>query len=316
MEISESGGSPWVRLNLASTNYLGEKLITFVIKMPKFMVAQFNTHRNISKNSASTRAIPIKKQFDRVGNDLFIPPVLTKNQKGMSSSTLIPPDDYEAAEKLIVSYYFNTAQPFVDELSNKYNIHKQHSGRYLEPFFYTDVVATANLNWWQDLVRQRDSEHAQPEFKRIAVEINSILRMLGEGKDIKYVYRFTKQYQWHAPFLTDTERAWMEAGQIPKEFKEQFKPEDIELFWCAISSARCARVSYLNHEGKQSYEDDMDLFSRLLKDGHMSPFEHVASPINHKWGGVYFKEYVGLMNNNFCGWYQYRSYLEREFNGK
>lgn len=43
-----------------------------------------------------------------------------------------------------------------------------------------------------------------------------------------------------------------------------------------IATARCARVSYLNFEGKDDYEADIKLFHRLLKEGHMSPFEHCA----------------------------------------
>lgn len=48
-----------------------------------------------------------------------------------------------------------------------------------------------------------------------------------------------------------------------------------------LSVARCARVSYLTHEGKRPpIEDDLALYDRLLGSIplHASPAEHQASP--------------------------------------
>lgn len=43
-----------------------------------------------------------------------------------------------------------------------------------------------------------------------------------------------------------------------------------------IATARCARISYLNFEGKDDYEADIKLFDRLKAMEHASPFEHCA----------------------------------------
>ena len=43
-----------------------------------------------------------------------------------------------------------------------------------------------------------------------------------------------------------------------------------------IATARCARVSYLNFEGKDDYEADIKLYDILKSSGHYSPFEHCA----------------------------------------
>ncbi len=99
MVTTENNNGFWTRVEKASSSPSGDKLITFVIRMPKFLVAQFNTHRMISRNSASTRAIPIASQLNR---DIYFPPTLYKNQKVMAGSELLSEEDYtDLTNKLI-----------------------------------------------------------------------------------------------------------------------------------------------------------------------------------------------------------------------
>lgn len=71
--------------------------------------------------------------------------------------------------------------------------------------------------------------------------------------------------------------------------------------WREISAGRCARVSYLTHDGRRDVEADLALASRLRAGGHMSPFEHVATPGDpRQWYG------------NFRGWQEYRKLLPHE----
>lgn len=70
-----------------------------------------------------------------------------------------------------------------------------------------------------------------------------------------------------------------------------------------IAVGRCARVSYLNHDGVRSLADDVKLHDRLLtsKPAHLSPFEHIA---------------IALPNSekraNFTGFQSYRFEIERK----
>lgn len=43
-----------------------------------------------------------------------------------------------------------------------------------------------------------------------------------------------------------------------------------------ISTARCARLSYMTFDGEIDYEKDLKLHNTLLESQHMSPFEHCA----------------------------------------
>ena len=63
-----------------------------------------------------------------------------------------------------------------------------------------------------------------------------------------------------------------------------------------MSVARCARVSYLNHEGQLDFGKDIELHDTLLASKHSSAFEHVATP-----------EVTNGYCANFKGWEQYRS---------
>ena len=66
-----------------SLNEQGQRLTTYVITFPRMILAELNTHRVFSKNSASSRAIPFKKMVEMVENDPFIPYAWQKDHKGM-----------------------------------------------------------------------------------------------------------------------------------------------------------------------------------------------------------------------------------------
>jgi hypothetical protein len=87
--------------------------------------------------------------------------------------------------------------------------------------------------------------------------------------------------RWHLPLVQDDERA------LPDELL------------CKLSVARCARVSYLTHDGRRDHDRDLELYERLLgggANGHWSPFEHVATPSAQR----------SARSANFTGWEQYR----------
>ena len=89
--------------------------------------------------------------------------------------------------------------------------------------------------------------------------------------------------EYHLPYVKDI------------EFKS-YKGNPIDLLKASV--ARCARVSYLNHDKSEpDVEKDISLHDFLYESKHMSPFEHVATPSVEGSG-------------NFRGWTQYRNELE------
>ena len=85
-----------------------------------------------------------------------------------------------------------------------------------------------------------------------------------------------KAGQWHVPFgdkfeVPRVQELFQGIGGTIEDYKIAYEEYVIK-----IATARCARVSYNNFEGKDDYEADIKLYDRLLESGHYSPFEHCA----------------------------------------
>jgi hypothetical protein len=131
-----------------------------------------------------------------------------------------------------------------------------------------------------------------------------------------------KTGEWHIPFGDNLDRGLMgqyvpDFSTAPSEMENMFNRE-VDRIAIKVSVARCARVSYLNFEGKDDYEADIKLYDRLLAMGHMSPFEHCARAMNV----IEYEAHIhsGLMNSkvtiqkgwsgNFRGFVQLRKEIE------
>ena len=147
----------------------------------------------------------------------------------------------------------------------------------LEPFAWITVIVTATE--WSNFFTQRCHADAQPEIKHLAdMMLGAFRASTPEPVDGD---------AWHLPLLQQDERSLDIATQR------------------MLSVARCARVSYLTHDGTRDREKDIELYERLLgggANGHWSPFEHVATPLADGLAWV----------ANFRGWKQYRKLFAGE----
>jgi len=73
-----------------SVNATGDRLTTMEVTFHRFVLAEFNTHRVFSRNSASSRAIPVTKQMERVTDDLAYPVAWPAEQRGMQGGDALP----------------------------------------------------------------------------------------------------------------------------------------------------------------------------------------------------------------------------------
>jgi hypothetical protein len=252
----------------------GVRLTTLQITFPRFILAEFNTHRMLSRNSASSRAIPVKKRIEAVLTDPFVPEKFGRNQKGMQAHKE-PISEHNTEEAEIAWRYAARLAIHYTRRLDKLGVHKQWSNRLLEPFSWHTVVVTATD--WDNFFHLRCHPDAQPEFQKIA----EMMRDVMEASTPQTVI----SPDWHLPY-TDP-YAWFVPGNKHAAL---------------VSAARCARVSYLTHDGKLDPEADLALATKLLAVGHMSPFEHPATPMDTA------TEYYG----NFKGWMQYRKLIPGE----
>jgi hypothetical protein len=287
----------------------GIRLTSFVITFPRVVLAETVTHRlnydtwgefdvswcerttdrSISKNSASSRAIPFEKMVEKVQADPYMP-FWTLNQKGMQGQAAEDQVTIYRANKVWLSFR-NSAIHHARELADL-GIHKQDANRCLEPWAWITQIVTSSA--WDNFFALRCHSAAHPAFRHVArmmflTRRNSVPEKLREG-------------QWHLPFVPFQEQQsfhWCPTGRGVE------MPDIIK-----FSAARCGWVSYENHDRDSTPEAMLRTFSRFVPgDGpaHGSPCEHQATPLP-----LHLKDGSGSYLSNLRGWLQARKLLPSE----
>jgi hypothetical protein len=262
-----------VILDSISTN--GVRLTTMEVTFPRIILAEFNTHRTFSRNSASSRAIPVERRIASLEADPFIPESFGKNMKGMQAHEQL---DDEASAKARATWINATNDAIRSaKYLAKLGVHKQLANRLIEPFCWHTVICTATD--WSNFFALRTDADAQPEIRTIA----TMMRASYETSRPQFLMRG----EWHTPYVTDKQQLRAAGHSLSNVL--------------SISAGRCARVSYLTHDGKRDPTADIELADMLRVKGHLSPFEHVACPLETK-------ERCG----NLRGWKQLRKFIINE----
>lgn len=284
----------------------GIRLTTLQLRYPRFIHAEFMTHRMFSRNASSSRAIPVKRMIEDILRDPAMPMHWGKNESGMQAreqhtASVIMMDriDGQAVSFSRENAWLEAMSRAIDAARDFHEAgyHKQIVNRLLEPFAHINVVVSSAT--WNNFFALRQHEDAQPEMRTLADAMwwamrNSQSKLLKPG-------------EWHLPYVT---------------LADMMAYEDNNPAWIKLSVARCARVSYLTHEGKQPLpEQDLELYDRLIGSVplHASPAEHQATPdgLTEGYEGPYGEWRVGGWQNahqhgNFKGWRQYRKMLPNE----
>lgn len=273
----------------------GIRLTTMELNYPRFIHSEFMTHRMFSRNASSSRAIPIEKNIVEVQDNLVMPIHWGKNQPGMQAKEEI----IEIGEARDQWIFASDNAVYHAEKLHDLGIHKQVANRLLEPFQWIKVIVTATE--WGNFFKLRLHPDAQPEMKQLAVVMQAAMN----GSTPEEL----EHGEWHLPYISNDDWSGFSFGN--------YTIEDLIKF----SVARCARVSYLNHDNSSpDVEKDIALADRLLKDGHMSPFEHQATPmmppgeplsdgIRFWEKGTTHKDKNYFWSGNFREWKQYRQML-------
>lgn len=285
----ERGRGYHAKILLDSIGPSGKRITTFELRYPRFVHAELMTHRLFSRNSASSRAIPIEKLIRQVLDEPASPVWWGKNQGGMQAR-----EELDADALLHAKWQWllgrDEAVATARALAS-HGVHKQIVNRVIEPWMFITVLVTATEydNWFG----LRDHPDAQPEIAWIA-------RLMRKTRE-EHEPALLMAGEWHLPLL---DRAVREGGSDRGESfdleVEGFAPEDLKF----ISAGRCARVSYLTHDGKRDPRADADLARKLAAAGHWSPYEHVAQALSEP-----------TPSGNFVGWKQFRKEFENEHIG-
>lgn len=142
----------------------GEELISILCTFPRIILAEVNTHRMLSKNTSSSRAIPFKKMVEAVKTNPFIPIAWQKDHKGMQGIEYFTDthNDIPHLERMWLSARdntINTAQIINKSFENKdgsiEGVTKQICNRLLEPFMWTTMLITGSKEGWNNFFNLR-----------------------------------------------------------------------------------------------------------------------------------------------------------------
>lgn len=251
----------------------GKRLTTVCITYPRFIHSEILTHRDRARNSASSRAIPWPKMMAKIEENPVIPIRWGSEQKGMQTGGEIERPDQATRIWLEAR---DAALSYAKKLA-ELGVHKSLVNRVTEPWMWITVVMTATE--WKNFFRLRCHEDAEIHFQKIAGLIKHSLE-INQPTEIEIG-------DWHLPYITAEDRDSLDIETLRK---------------CSV--ARCARVSYLTHEGKRDIAKDLELFERLVTGsgfGHWSPHEHVCQCL------------PGFERQGpFIGWIPYRKFFSQE----
>jgi len=254
----------------------GARLTTLELVYHRYIHAEFMTHRMFSRNASSSRAIPTHKLIEQVRNNPMMPVHWGENQSGMQAREELSGFSKEAAMqnwKNAAIFAADSAQAMLDN-----GLHKQIANRVLEPFLPIHVIVTATE--WDNFFLLRIHPDAQPEINELATKMKAAM-------DNSMPILLETRNDWHLPYVTGEERdSTLDKRVLAK-----------------LSVARCARVSYLTHDGENpSIDKDLALYEKLVGSNpkHCSPVEHQAYPLSSKYE----------LCRNFRGWKQFRSLID------
>jgi len=225
---------------------------------PEPVVASVNPFtENISRNSESSRAVPIPQLIERVINDPYVPQWRSA-QKGMQGGDLL---DFYTRRSLIDSWLTHRdncvrlAQDYYDM-----GVCKQDISAILLPFMRIDIIATGSGKAWQNFIKLRAHQDAHPDFANYAYELADLIQISKP--------EILDPGEWHIPY-----------GKEALDKKLSTTKSILD-----YSTIKCARFSYQGALAKIDL-DKTDIAAKakkLYSDGHMSPFEHQVKCVLHQ----------------------------------
>ena len=284
-------------------------IFTLMLEYPRYIHAQVLTHRLFSKNSSSTRAVPLKASIQNIREnpaEYF----WTLNQPGMQGQRVDNPLVKDAADNILfdaMEYSIRASLMLgLPVAEGGLNIHKQDAGRLLEPYQNIRVCLTstewANWDWL------RVDKAAQPAIDMLA-------NMMRQVRELALPSAMVLQPgEWHVPFV---KRVRFEG--VLEYWSEEGTPLTLEQAKM-VSMSSAAQTSYRKLDTTLEKADDM--YDKLFTGDkvHASPSEHQATPIafdegnicdigNWPAGTTHMDIKANLWSGNFRNWIQHRQLI-------
>lgn len=187
-----------------SVNTQGDRITTYILTFPRFILAELNTHRMFSRNSASSRAIPFDRMVKTVKEDPFIPIAWQKDHKGMQGTEYFTDETFETVypkENILYTDAFKDDWLLARDQAitrasnlNSAGLTKQLCNRLLEPFMWHTCLLTTTdfenffkqrcpeyeVGWYPE---SRSPEALEPTMSGFRSKIDAIKGTEGECND-------------------------------------------------------------------------------------------------------------------------------------
>ena len=294
----------------------GDELISVLCTFPRIILAEVNTHRMLSKNTSSSRAIPFNKMVEAIQENPFIPIAWQKEHKGMQGSEYITEKVFirEAESNWLLAR--DKAIESAQYLNKTCQVTKQLCNRLLEPFMWTTMLITGSKEGWDNFFNLRCPQYkihqGTYKSKKEALQHGLSNGELKNWSDLDWLQNneghaeihimdlaekiydamnesTPKQLQageWHIPFgdridenKLDRDLGWLDLQDLAENADLEYS------IWLnhnkiKISTAMAARTSYtvVGDEKEIDYSKMIELHDRLIAQNppHSSPLEHCA----------------------------------------
>ena len=304
----------------------GDELISVLCTFPRIILAEVNTHRMLSKNTSSSRAIPFNKMVEAVQENPFIPIAWQKDHKGMQGTEYLADRKHENAV-----YEWLKARDYAVKqarMMNNDGVTKQLCNRLLEPFMWTTMLITGSKEGWDNFFKLRCGNYegfkSRKEAAKEFLEKGNIdtsrwsdmdWRKLNKGQAEIHIMDLAekiydaynestpKQLQageWHIPMISDLE-------SLKLSTDDQIK----------LSVGRAANTSYtVVGDGKElTLEHAIKIHDKCVELVHSSVFEHCARAMSDEEYESFYKGQIGLGGesgwcNNLKGFIPYRYFID------
>jgi len=319
----------------------GHRLTTMVVTFPRFILAELNTHRAFSRNSASSRAIPFQKMVKAVQENPFIPIAWQKDHKGMQGTEYLSTKYDHSGEHAWYAWLEARNQAVrIAKSMNELGVTKQLCNRLLEPFMWHTAIISATD--WDNFFELRCPRYetkfgtffSKKDARNVEIDVtdrnpntgevelpnlDDILSWLSINKGQGEIHimalaeamwdalnesnpKQLREGEWHLPFGDNIDELELR-NQVGliNAFSNKELRYGIEHIKIAI--ARCARVSYtiVGEEGKP------DNYAKDIElYGRLATSGH-WSPFEH----VAYNTEDDNRYGNFKGWKQQRQILEK-----
>ena len=314
-----------VKVVCDSVSEAGKRITTLECSYPRLIHSELKTHRMLSTNSASSRAIPFKKMVEQLqgipvrfgaarsgmqdmGEEYTAQVFYTDANDDDCGYRGTPQEAWDGAKSMAIW----AAEGFYEA-----GYAKQIYNRLLEPFQTIKTVVTATE--WDNFFHLRLDDAADPTIQELA---KCMKQAMDDSKP-----KLLKVGHYHLPYVTTSE----DYAEDPYQVYMIYDGDFLQLLTLddaiKVSCARCAAVSFRNTD--YGLDRCIEVYERLVNSDrvHGSAMEHIATPIPEDMGGfLYSKECPeswpagvshldknnNLWSGNFSGWLQYRKTIPNE----